>query len=79
MCYAGVSRVMDLLDANIPLSGIADRYGRPVHPAAREFLSHHVQAKRMLIKNAVHDMSLRSWCRCREQRQAAACIMYIDC
>ena len=69
--YQGASRVMDLLDANIKLSNITDRYGRPIHPEAQEFLSYHKQAKRLLIKSAVRDINMRNWIRNKEQKQIA--------
>ena len=60
---------MDLLDANVKLSNIIDRYGRPIHPDAQEFFSYHKQAKRLLIKSAVHDINMRNWIRNKEQKQ----------
>lgn len=69
LCYSGVTRVMDLVDAGVTLSDIADRYGRAVHPDARKFLSHHTQAKMTLISACMDDGDLRQWCREKEARQ----------
>ena len=74
LCYSGAARVMDLVDADVTLSDIVDRYGRPVHPDAREFLSYHTQAKRLLIKACVDDVDLRRRLREKEARQ---CQFYV--
>ena len=63
LCYSGVARVMDLVDAGVTLADIA------VHPHAREFLAHHTQAKRILLKACMNDGDMRRWCRQKEARQ----------
>jgi hypothetical protein len=57
--YNGASLVMDLLDRGVPLRAIVDRYGRPVHADAEQFMSYHRQAKRMLIQMAERSAELR--------------------
>jgi len=42
--------VIELLDNGVALGEIVDRWGRSVHPAADDFLSCHVQAKRMILR-----------------------------
>ena len=61
MGYNGASRVVTLINKGHAISDIVDSYGRPVHPDAIEFCSYHAQAKRILIKAAMHDASVRQW------------------
>jgi len=42
--------VIELLDDGVALGEIVDRWGRSVHPAADDFLSCHVQVKRMILR-----------------------------
>ena len=50
--YNGAAAVIELIDSGVALDQICDRYGRPIHPLAHEFLSYHKQAKRMLLRQA---------------------------
>ena len=57
--YNGASRVVNLINKGKANSDIVDSHDRPVHPEANEFCSSHAQAKRILIKVAMHDEGLR--------------------
>ena len=58
--WLGAAKVMDLIDARVPLSQIVDRCGRAVHPDAHELCSYHRQAKRIAIKQAYSDKAVRA-------------------
>ncbi len=69
MDYSGASLVVDLIEGGAKLHNIVDRWGRAKCPEATQFVQHHKQVKRMMIKDAIENQQFRDWLREKEASQ----------